>query len=142
MDYGMGPEKIAYLAQIQGVINRMSTASLACKGFIATIFAAVVAIVLSGGDANGVFALAMSLVPVALFAFFDMYYFAKELQYRDVYSEVLADKHEVDFDMRVGKVESRIRSRVVKSISIWPFYLVFLFAYLVVFVVLIIDWTF
>ena len=142
MDYGMGPEKIAYLAQIQGVINRMSTAALACKGFIATIFAAVVAIVLSGGNANGVFALAMSLVPVALFAFFDMYYFAKELQYRDVYSEVLADKHEVDFDMRVGKVESRIRSRVVKSISIWPFYLVFLFAYLVVFVVLIIDWTF
>ena len=142
MDYGMGSEKIAYLAQIQGVINRMSTAALACKGFIATIFAAVVAIVLSGGNANGVFALAMSLVPVALFAFFDMYYFAKELQYRDVYSEVLADKHEVDFDMRVGKVESRIRSRVVKSISIWPFYLVFLFAYLVVFVVLIIDWTF
>lgn len=142
MDYGMGPEKIAYLAQIQGVINRMSTAALACKGFIATIFAAVVAIVLSGGDANGVFALAMSLVPVILFAFFDMYYFAKELQYRDVYNEVLADKHEVDFDMRVGKVEGRIRSRVVKSISIWPFYLVFLFAYLVVFVVLIIDWTF
>lgn len=142
MDHGMGSEKIAYLAQIQGVINRMSTAALACKGFIATIFAAVVAIVLSGGGANGVFALAMSLVPVALFAFFDMYYFAKELQYRDVYSEVLADKHEVDFDMRVGKVESRIRSRVVKSISIWPFYLVFLFAYLIVFVVLIIDWTF
>lgn len=142
MDHGMGSEKIAYLAQIQGVINRMSTAALACKGFIATIFAAVVAIVLSGGGANGVFALAMSLVPVALFAFFDMYYFAKELQYRDVYSEVLSDKHEVDFDMRVGKVESRIRSRVVKSISIWPFYLVFLFAYLVVFVVLIIDWTF
>lgn len=142
MDHNMGPEKIAYLAQIQGVINRMSTAALACKGFIATIFAAVVAIVLSGGNANGAFALAMSLVPVVLFAFFDMYYFAKELQYRDVYNEVLADKHEVDFDMRVGKVESRIRSRVVKSISIWPFYLVFLFAYLVVFVVLIIDWTF
>lgn len=139
MDQGMRPETIAYLAQIQGVINRMSTAALACKGFIATIFAAVVAIVLSGGGADGVIALAMSLVPVVLFAFFDMYYFAKELQYRELYNEVLADKREVDFDMRVGKVESRIRSRVVKSISIWPFYLVFLFAYLIVFVVLIID---
>ena len=141
MDPEIESKKIAYLAQIQGVINRMSTAALACKGFIATIFAAVVAIVLSGGGANGVFALAMSLVPVVLFAFFYMYYFAKELQYRELYNEVLADKRKVDFDMRVGKVENRIRLRVAESISIWPFYLVFLFAYLVVFVVLIIDWT-
>ena len=139
MNRSMGQEKIAYLAQIQGVINRMSTAALACKGFIATIFAAVVAIVLSGGGTNRVFALAMSLVPVVLFAFFDMYYFAKELQYRDFYDEVLADEREVDFDMRVGKIESRIRSRVIKSISIWPFYFVFLLAYLVVFVALIIG---
>ena len=142
MDHGMRSEKIAYLAQIQGVINRMSTAALACKGFIATIFAAVVAIVLSGGDEDRVFALAMSLVPVVLFAFFDMYYFAKELQYRELYNEVLTDEREVDFDMQVGKVESWIRPRVVKSISIWPFYLVFLFAYLVVFVVLVVDWAF
>ena len=142
MNFSMNQKKIAYLAQIQGVINRMSTAALACKGFIATIFAAVVAIVLSSGDSNRVFALAMSLVPVVLFAFFDMYYFAKELQYRDFYDEVLADKREIDFDMRVGKVESRTRSRVIKSISIWPFYLVFLIAYLVVFVVLMVGWTF
>lgn len=142
MNHNMNQGKIAYLAQIQGVINRMSTTALACKGFIATIFAAAVAIVLSGSDANRIFALVMSLVPVVLFAFFDMYYFAKELQYRDYYDEVLADKHEVDFDMRVGKVESGILLRVIKSISIWLFYLVFLIAYLVVFGVLIVDWTF
>lgn len=139
MNHDVGPEKIAYLAQIQGVINRMSTAALACKGFIATIFAAVVAIVLSSGNANRIFALAMSLVPVVLFAFFDMYYFAKELQYREIYDEVLTDKREVDFNMRVGRVDNQIRSRVIKSISIRPFYLVFLFAYLIVFTVLIVG---
>lgn len=132
----MNPEKIVYLAQIQGVINRMASVTATCKGFTATIFAAVVAIVLSGGDSNRVLALAISLIPVLLFAFYDAYYFAKELQYRDLYSEVLSGEHVVDFDMRVGKVTNKIRSRVVKSISIWLFYILFLVAYLVLFILM------
>ena len=94
------------------------------------------AIVLSGGDSNRVLALAISLIPVLLFAFYDAYYFAKELQYRDLYSEVLSGEHVVDFDMRVGKVTNKIRSRVVKSISIWLFYILFLVAYLVLFILM------
>ncbi len=132
----MSSEKIAYLAQIQGVINRLASAAVTCKGFTATIFAAVVAIVLSGADSNRVLALAMSLLPVVVFAFFDMYYFAKELQYRQLYDAVLSDAHKINFDMRVGKGTSEIRSMVVRSISIWPFYLLFAVAYLGIFVVL------
>lgn len=132
----MSSEKIAYLAQIQGVINRLASVAVTCKGFTATIFAAVVAIILSGADANRVLALAMSLLPVVVFAFFDMYYFAKELQYRQLYDAVLSDRHEIDFDMCVGKVTSEVRLMVVRSISIWSFYLLFAVAYLGIFVVL------
>ena len=83
----------------------------------------------------------MSLVPVFLFAFFDMYYFAKELQYRDLYNEVLTDKREVNFDMNAGKIKKEIRLRVFRSISIWPFYLVFLLAYAFVFISMLTGWT-
>lgn len=114
----------------------MASVAAACKGFTATVFAATVAIILSGGDVNRILALFMSFLPIVVFALFDSYYFAKELQYRDLYNAVLEGIHDIDFDMRVGKMTASIRSRVLKSISILPFYLVFTLAYIGIFVLL------
>ena len=95
----MNPEKIAYLAQIQGVINRMASVTATCKGFTATIFAAVVAIVLSGGDSNRVLALAISLIPVLLFAFYDAYTLLKSFSTEISTARYFQESTSVDLDM-------------------------------------------
>lgn len=125
----MSPDKTAYLAQIQGVINRMASVSATCKGFSATMFAGTVAVILSVGDLNRALALVVTVIPVSIFAFYDTYYFIKELQYRDLYGDVLDDVKPADFSMTVGRIGLPLVKRAVKSKSIWLFYLVFVVCY-------------
>lgn len=127
----METAKIACLAQIQGVINRMSSISMTCKGFSATMFAGVLAILLSMGNSNNIIVWILTAVPIVAFACFDAYYFSKELQYRDLYYDVLYDEAPVDFNMTVGKVKLTTLGRAIKSKSIYLFYLVFVCCYVV-----------
>lgn len=116
-------EKIAYLAQLQGVINRMASISATCKGFSATMVAGTVAITSGIDSINRTVAYLTAGFLVLIFMFYDIYYYSLELQYRDVYEGVRRDSSPIDFSMEVPKAHSQLIRRAIKSKSIWIFYL-------------------
>lgn len=71
--------KAEYLQMIQEPISRMSTASAIFKGFAATIVSGIAA--LTYCDVHPT-VLALSFVPVLLFALLDIYYLKLEKKYR------------------------------------------------------------
>ena len=114
--------KAEYLQMIQEPIGRMSTASAIFKGFAATIVSGIAA--LSYRDINPT-VLALSFVPVLLFAMLDIYYLMLEKKYRYLFMQVQKDEHPVDFSMELTKDNKAARSRIrdcIKSPSIWLFY--------------------
>lgn len=127
--------QMSYLGLIQGVINRMATCSAAIKGFAATIFAGVLAIVVSNGSSIRWIAILIAMLAVALSFLFDWYYFWQEKQYRKLYDEVRLGCHDCNFDMAPPKYKQiRIRS-ALKSLSLVPYYgilLLFLFVSLLI----------
>ena len=100
----------------------MSTASAIFKGFAATIVSGIAA--LTYRDVHPT-VLALSFVPVLLFALLDIYYLKLEKKYRFLFNQVREDNHPVDFSMELTKDNKAAKSRVrdcVKSPSIWLFY--------------------
>ena len=92
--------EIEYLQMIQGIIDRMSTASAVFKGFTATIVAGISA--LSFGETNK-WVLLLSFVPILCFAYLDTYYLQLERRYRALFDQVRLGKHLVDFDLEPPK---------------------------------------
>ena len=126
--------KVEYLQMIQEPISRMSTASAIFKGFSATIVSGIAA--LTYYDVNSA-VLALSFVPVLLFALLDVYYLQLEKKYRFLFEQVRADKHPVDFSMELTDDNEAAKSRIrdcIKSPSIWLFYPTMIGILIVVFV--------
>lgn len=118
----MNEGKTEYLQMIQEPISRMSTVSAIFKGFAATIVSGIAA--LSYCDVNTT-VLALSFVPVLLFALLDIYYLKLEKKYRYLYNQVCQGEHPIDFSMELTKDNKVANSRVrdcIKSPSIWLFY--------------------
>jgi len=114
--------KIEYLQMIQEPIGRMSTSSAIFKGFAATIVAGIAALTYCEVHPT---VLALSFVPVLLFAFLDIYYLKLERKYRYLFNQVRLDKHPIDFSMELEKDNKKAKSGVwdcIKSPSIWLFY--------------------
>ena len=114
--------KIEYLQMSQEPISRMSTVSAIIKGFAATIVAGIST--LTYCEINSTI-LALSFLPVLLFALLDIYYLKLEKKYRFLYNKVRTDEHPVDFSMELTKDNKSAESRIVdciKSPSIWLFY--------------------
>lgn len=125
-------EKIAYLAQLQGVINRMASTSATCKGFSATIVAGTVAITLDIDSINRTLAYFTAGFLVLISMFYDIYYYSLELRYRDAYEGVRRDSRPIDFSMEVPKAHSHLIRRAVNSKSIWIFYLALYICYAII----------
>ena len=118
----MNEGKAEYLQMIQEPISRMSTASAIFKGFAATIVSGIAA--LTYCDVNST-VLALSFVPVLLFAILDIYYLKIEKKFRFLFNQVRTDSHPVDFSMELTKDNKTAKSRIwdcIKSPSIWLFY--------------------
>lgn len=114
--------KMEYLQMIQEPIGRMSTASAIFKGFAATIVSGIAA--LSYRDLNSI-VLALSFVPVLLFAMLDIYYLKLEKKYRFLFNQVRSGEHPIDFSMELTKDNTAAKSRIrdcFKSPSVWLFY--------------------
>ena len=114
--------KAEYLQMIQEPISRMSTASAIFKGFAATIVSGIAALTYCNVNPT---VLALSFIPVLLFALLDIYYLKLEKKYRFLYEQVRKDKRPVDFSMELTKNNKTAKSRVwdcIKSPSIWLFY--------------------
>ena len=115
---------------IQEPINRMSTTSAIFKGFAATIVSGVAALAFK--EIN-TWVLALSFLPVLVFAMLDIYYLKLERRFKYLYDQVRLGKTKVDFSMHIqlNKTEKRAaRTRVwdcIKSPSIWLFYPVMVF---------------
>ena len=126
--------KIEYLQMIQEPISRMSTVSSIFKGFSATIVSGIAA--LTYCEVNTV-VLALSFVPVLMFALLDVYYLKLEKKYRYLFDQVRKDEHPIDFALELTKDNTAAKSRVwdcVKSPSIWLFYPVMITILIVVYV--------
>lgn len=114
--------QMSYLSLIQGVVNRMAASSVTIKGFAATIFAGVLAIVITGQSAYKVMALLVAVIAMAVAFLFDWYYFYQEKQYRELYNRVLDGSHACDFVMHAPGYKQITRRGSLKSFSLWAYY--------------------
>ena len=118
----------AHLTIMQGVINRMAGNSASCKNWCLVLVAAILVLVARTDTAD--YAL-LALLPTALFLFLDAYYLALEQGFRGSYNAFVRKLHENNevelSDLYPIEPGSRVRRQLVvnliKSFSIWPFYL-------------------
>ena len=123
----------AHLSIIQGVVNRMAGSSASCKNWCVVLVAAILVLVARTDTTD--YAL-LSLLPTLLFLFLDAYYLALEQGFRDSYNAFvrkLHDNEEVELsDLYTVEPGSRVRRQLfvnlIKSFSIWPFYLMLVIA--------------
>lgn len=130
-------EQISYLNLIQEPISRMSTTSAIFKGFSATVATGLAMITYS--ETNTII-LALSFVPVLLFAVLDVYYLMTERKFRFLYNQVREGKHIIDFEMKLTKNRDEIRiakARIIDCVlspSILFFYIPMIFVLVAVFI--------
>ena len=93
-----------HLEFIQGVVNRLASASFRMKGWSVVLVSAllVVSARVSSFELNLV-----ALVPVLVFWGLDGYFLSRERLFRDLYDIVRQrDEKDIDFSMDVGKLRS------------------------------------
>ncbi len=118
--------KLKHLEFIQGVVNRLATASFRMKGWSVVLVSAL--LILSAGASS--FGLGIvSIVPVLVFWGLDGYFLSRERLFRDLYDTVRQrDEKDIDFSMDVGDLRSTGRfwpsdwCSAVRSRTLWPFY--------------------
>lgn len=111
-----------YLSMIQGVINRMAASSVTVKGFAATIFAGVLAIVISSGVNHQILALSIAMAMILVSAIFDCYYFKLEKEYRQMFEDVRLRNRECTFDLTPQKYDDITIVSVLKRWTFWSYY--------------------
>lgn len=119
-------KKLKHLEFIQGVVNRLASASFRMKGWSVVLVSAL--LVLSARVPSYELGL-VALVPVLVFWGLDGYFLSQERLYRDLYDVVRqrAEK-DIDFSMDVEKLRDAGRfwsgdwCSAVRSRTLWPFY--------------------
>jgi hypothetical protein len=84
------PAVTAHITLLQGIINRLATASASCKTWCIALVAALVSL---AGTTRLPGIVAIALVPVVIFGFLDASYLAQERAYRDLYKRVIDKIH-------------------------------------------------
>lgn len=122
------PAVHSYLNLLQSVINRMASNSASCKSWCITLVSAIIVILIDKDKATYVF---IAIAPGILFALLDCYYLAMEKSFRDKYNSFITKLHTGSVeksDLFVISPESAVNTfqiwNSIKSISIYPFYLV------------------
>jgi hypothetical protein len=104
--------KINHLNMIQNTIIRMSNNSFKLKGWTISLIVAVYAVI---GQNNK--AVAITIIPVAMFWILDSYYLKLEKEYRLLYDEIRKKKdNEIEFEMNVGN--SKIKINDAEKLSV------------------------
>lgn len=116
-----------HLSFIQGVISRMNTNSFSMKGWMVAIVSALCAVYASNSQADAAFACFIAaIIADVLFCFLDAYYLKMEKEYRNLYSRVLANPDETDFNMQIDDNLKVCLWKAIKSPSVWILYTVVL----------------
>ena len=119
--------KLKHLELIQGVVNRLASASFQMKGWSVVLVSALLVL----GARDGSFETGLvSLFPILVFWGLDGYFLSRERLFRKLYNQVRQrDREEdIDFSMAVGELKSRGRlwSRdwcsAMRSPTLAPFY--------------------
>ena len=118
--------KLKHLEFVQGVVNRLASASFRVKGWSVVLVSALLVL---GARAAAVELSLVTLVPVLVFWGLDGYFLSRERLFRDLYDSVRQrDEKDIDFSMDVKKLRStgRFWSRdwcsAVRSRTLSPFY--------------------
>lgn len=106
-----GPNKIAHLQMIQGVVDRMAGNLFYLKGWAITLLAALFAISTSDIFQLDKWPTALLVVLLFLFWVLDGYFLSLERCFRDLYDKVRKmNEGDIDFSMNIGEF-IRLRSR-------------------------------
>lgn len=98
-----GPNKIAHLQMIQGVIDRMGGNLFYLRGWSITLLAGLFAISTSELLKVAVWAPLLFFVLLILFWIYDAYFLSLERKYRGLYDKVRnMPEEEIDFAMEIG----------------------------------------
>lgn len=106
-----GPNKIAHLQMIQGVIDRMAGNLFYLKGWAITLLAALFAISRSEILSSDSWSTILLIVLLFLFWILDGYFLSLERCFRDLYNKVRKiDENSIDFSMDISEF-IKLRSR-------------------------------
>ena len=115
-----------HLEIMQGIITRMADNSRHCKVWCVTLVAATLVLVARTGEPRHAL---IALVPTLLFLVLDAYYLALEKAFRNSYDEFVKKLHQGELaPVDIYKVKRigmgwKLTGRCLRSVSIWPFYL-------------------
>ena len=123
------PSVQSHLPMLQGIVNRLAANSASCKTWCVSLVSALAVV---AAQAEKTKLLAVSAVPILLFAALDSYYLGLERRFRACYEGFARKLHEgtarID-DVFVVAPRLRFRGFFVEafqallSFSVWPFYL-------------------
>lgn len=132
-----GPNKIAHLAMIQGVVDRMGGNLFYLKGWSITLLAGLFAISTSDTLSLGKWSTSLLVVLLFLFWIFDGYFLSLERCFRDLYDKVRKmNEDDIDFSMNIGEF-IKLRSRSPLNTMLRPTLVGFYGAILVAMVIII-----
>ena len=118
--------KLKHLEFIQGVVNRLASASFQMKRWSVVLVSALLVLgVQAGAAALGI----LSVVPILVFWGLDGYFLSQEVLFRKLYDTVRKQREEdIDFSMDVQKLRNEEWfcmgdwCSAVRSRTLWPFY--------------------
>lgn len=129
-----GPNKIAHLQMIQGVVDRMGGNLFYLKGWVITLLAGI--FVISSSLDISVWFYGLFIILLVLFWYFDGYFLSLERCFRDLYDKVREMNEEnIDFSMNIGEfVKLRARSPFVTMLrpTLFWFYSVIILSMLII----------
>ena len=119
--------KLKHLEFVQGVVNRLASASFQMKGWSVVLVSALLVL---GARAHSIETGLVSLFPILVFWGLDGYFLSRERLFRKLYDDVRqrGEEKDIDFSMAVGGFRSKGRfwSRdwcsAVRSRTLLPFY--------------------
>lgn len=119
-------KKLKHLEFIQGVVNRLASASFRVKGWSVVLVSALLVLSERAESLQLGF---VALLPVVILWGLDGYYLAEERLFRRLYDQVRERKeNDIDFSMeaqgskRTGRSWLSLWWRAVGSPTLWPFY--------------------
>jgi hypothetical protein len=118
------PAVMAHINMIQGVINRLASASASCKTWCITLVSALASL---AGATRTPAILTAAVLPIVLFAYLDAMYLAQERAYRALFKKIVTKTRDSSysradaFEADAGSPWSHFPGALL-SWSVWPVY--------------------
>lgn len=112
-----GPNKIAHLQMIQGVIDRMGGNLFYLRGWSITLLAGLFAISTSDSLKVTKWAPLLFFVLLILFWIYDAYFLSLERKFRGLYDKVCKiPEGEIDFSMNIGEFKTHADKTLLSAL--------------------------